>query len=69
MIHEGSRKVLIRRDPTLTTFIIISSSSSIFFLVDEGREDPSSTINGPASARQQNAIKWRFGGVSMIAQH
>ena len=33
--------------PTLTTFI---------FLVDEGREDPNTTISGPSSTRQQNAI-------------
>ena len=30
-------------------------------VVDEGREDPSSTISGPLLARQRNAIKfpWR----------
>ena len=34
---------------------------SIFFLVDEGRGDPNTTINSQALARQQNAIfKWRF---------
>ena len=27
-----------------------------FFLVDEGREDQCTTISGPSSARQQNAI-------------
>ena len=27
------------------------------FLVDEGIEDPNTAINGPSSARQQNAIK------------
>ena len=31
-----------------------------FFLVDEGREDPSATISGPSSARQQNAIEMAF---------
>ena len=30
----------------------------IFFLVDEGIEDPSITINGPSSARQRNVIRW-----------
>ena len=30
------------------------------FLVDEGREDPNTTISGPSSARQQNAIKMVF---------
>ena len=29
---------------------------SRFFLVDEGIEDPNTTINGPSSARQRNAI-------------
>ena len=28
---------------------------SIFFLVDEGIEDPNTTINRPSSARQRNA--------------
>ena len=27
-----------------------------FFLVDGGREDPNSTINGPSSARKRNDI-------------
>ena len=27
-----------------------------FFLVDEGIDHPNTTINGPSSARQQNAI-------------
>ena len=36
------------------------------FLVDDGREDPSTTLSGPSSARQRNAIKWRFAGVPMI---
>ena len=41
-----------------------------FFLsVDEGREDPSTTISGPSSVRQRNAIKWRFAGMPMMAQH
>ena len=39
------------------------------FLVGEGREDPNTTISGPASVRQRNAIKWCFAGVPMMAQH
>ena len=39
------------------------------FLVNEGREGPSTTISGPSTARQQNAIKWRYAGVLMMAQH
>ena len=31
-----------------------------FFLVDEGREDPSITKSGPSSASQQNAIVMAF---------
>ena len=27
-----------------------------FFLVDEGIEDPNTTVNGPSSARQRNVI-------------
>ena len=41
----------------------------VFFSVDEGREDLSTTISGPSSACQQSAIKLRFAGVPMIAQH
>ena len=40
-----------------------------FFLVDEGWEDPSTTISGPSWARQRNAIKWRLTGVPMMPQH
>ena len=38
-----------RKGPTLTTFID--------FLVDKGRVDPNTTLSGPSSARQRNAIK------------
>ena len=31
-----------------------------FFLVDEGREDTVTTISGPTSARQRNAIQMAF---------
>ena len=40
-----------------------------FFLVDEGREDPSATISGPSSALQRNAIKMAFRWRAMVAQH
>ena len=33
-----------------------------FFLVDEGREDPDTTISEPLLVRQVNTIKWRFAG-------
>ena len=54
----------IRGGPTLTTFFFI-----FIFLFDEGRENPGTTISGPSSAHQPNAIKWRFAGVPMMAQH
>ena len=46
-----------------------SYSGNIFFLVDEGREDQNTTISGPASVCQRNALKWRFAGVPMMAQN
>ena len=52
----------VRGAPTLTTFFVV-------FLVDEGREDPCTNVSGPFSASQRNAIKWRFAGVPMLAQH
>ena len=33
----------------MTVFVLV-------FLVDEGREDPNTTISGPSSAQQRNAI-------------
>ena len=39
------------------------------FLVDEGKGGSNTTMNGPSSARQRNAIKWRFAGVPMMTQH
>ena len=47
------QKVLPEGGPTLTTF---------FFLVDEGREDPNTTISRPTSARQQTVVP-------LMAQH
>ena len=41
----------VRGGPTLTSC-----------LVDEGREDPNTTLSGPSSARQQIDIKWRIAG-------
>ena len=45
------------------------SNCEFFFLIDEGREDPNTTLSGPSSALQRNAIKWRFAGVLVMAQH
>ena len=41
--------------PNLTMFFFC-----FVFLVDEGREDSNTTISGPSSARQRNAIKIAF---------
>ena len=35
-------------------------TGSRFFIVNEGIEDPNTTINGPSSARQRNAIEMAF---------
>ena len=56
----------VRGGPTLTFFFFLLF---FFFLVDESREDPSTTISGPSEARQRNAIKWRFAGMPLMAQH
>ena len=48
----------VRDGPTLKTFFF--SSFFFLFLVDEGREDPSTTISGPSTARQRNAILLAF---------
>ena len=56
---RGSRKFCQRR----------SNFDNVFFKVDEGREGPSPTLCGPSSARQRNAIKWRFAGMPLNAQH
>ena len=43
----------VRGDSLLTTFF---SFFFFVYLVDEGREDQKTTISGPSSARQRNAI-------------
>ena len=39
------------------------------FLVDEGREGQITTISGLLSARQTNAIKWRFSGGPIMVRY
>ena len=56
---RGSRKLC----PTLTVFLFFS------FLFDQRRENPNSTIIGPALARQQNAIEGRYPGGPVMALH
>ena len=52
---RGSRKFCQRGSNFDNVFLF-------FFLhvIDEGREDPNTTISGPSSARQRNAIKMAF---------
>ena len=52
------------RDPR--KFCQRGSNSDVFLMRGE---DPNSTIRGPSSVRKRNAIKWRFAGVLMMAQH
>ena len=40
-----------------------------FFLVCKGRDDLNTTISGPSSPCQQNAINWRFACVPIMAQY
>ena len=44
----------VRGGPNLITFFFS------FFLVDEGIDDQNTTINGPSSTRQRNAILMAF---------
>ena len=37
------------------------------FLVDERRDDQNTTKSVPSSARQQNAIKWHFADILLMA--
>ena len=54
----------VRGGQTLTTFFF---SSFFSFLVDQWWEDPNTTISGPSSARQRNAIEMFFACVLMMA--
>ena len=63
MRMHGSRKLCQRGSNFDSVFFYI------FLLVDEGRKDPNTSISGPSSARKQNAIKGRFAGMPMLAQH
>ena len=38
----------------------MGSNFDIFFVVDEGWEDPNTTLSGPSSTRQRNAIEMAF---------
>ena len=38
------------------------------FLVDEGRENPNTTLRGPPSTAIEMPFRWRFAGVPMMAQ-
>ena len=60
LLHAQIQQVFFRVGPTLTTF---------FFLVDEGREHPNTTISGPSLAASKTPFKWCFPGGTMVAQH
>ena len=62
---RGSRKFCQKRSNFDNVFFFFLS----FFYDDEGNEDLSSTISGPSSGRQRNAIIWRSTGVPLLAQH
>ena len=58
---RGSRKfcqsgVQIEKVMLLFFFLSFYVFYSLFILVDEGAQDPNTTLNGPSSARQQPAI-------------
>ena len=53
---EGKHKMHMRIQKVLSEEVQLWH----FFLVDEGREDPNTTISGPWSARQRNAILMAF---------
>ena len=59
-IHVDAKSVWVSyADPErLSEGVQLCSSDNVFFcfLVDEGREDPSTTKSGPSSGRQRNAI-------------
>ena len=58
-----------RGSESFVSFVNFDGFFFFVFLVDEGRGDLSTTISGPSSACQRNAIKLRFACVPMIAQH
>ena len=51
---SGSRKFCQRGSSFDVFFFFVCEC--VFFSVDEGREDLNTTISGPSSARQRNAI-------------
>ena len=53
-IFRGSRKFCQRVSDFDNVFLCF------FFSVDEGRDDPNTTISGPTLARQQNAFEMAF---------
>ena len=64
---RGSRKFCQRGGgPTQADNVFSFFFCFLFFLVDEGRYDPNTTISGSSSARQRNDIKWRFAGVPLM---
>ena len=61
---RGSRKCRQRGSHTTLIFFVW-----FCVLVDERGDYPITSQSGPPSARQRNAIKWRFDGGLILAQH
>ena len=63
---RGSRKFCHRWSNFEIVFFFLNF---FLYLVDGEREDPNTTISGPSLAPSETPFKWRFAGVSMMAQH
>ena len=46
-----------------------SNFDNFCFLVDDGREDPHTTIIGPSWPASETPFKWCLAGGPMMAQH
>ena len=51
------------------TFVRGGSTLTVFFLIDDGREDPNTSISGPSLAVSKTPFKWHFTGMPLMAQH
>ena len=52
------------------SFVRVGSNfGNVFFLLDEGREDPNTTLIGPSPAHQRKTIKMVFHWRAQMAQH
>ena len=63
--HARIQKVFTRANPALPRFFVVVVVVVVLY---EGKKDPNSIKSKPSSARQRNAIKWRFAGGAIMAQ-